>query len=179
MKTPSRVAQPSPASMYSKPCSIPRESASRKSAKLRGSGPRSGRWSRIGLQHRQSRCLLLKPVAAGGRSGGEHELTSRPCRRGMLKVICEESRAQKHETRLERRVTCRPEPGDVLIWRSDFPSKSGAESSRKPSLSATAELCRVCAAPFGRASSPRGDPCSSALVHKSVELLKCLRICKI
>ena len=43
--------------------------------------------------------------------GAAPELTSRPTRRGMLTLICEESRTQKHETRLEGRVTCRPEPG--------------------------------------------------------------------
>src|SRR3954470_6776087 len=39
-----------------------------------------------------------------------------------------ESRTQKHETRPEGRVTCRPEPGGSL-WRDDLARKPGPKSS--------------------------------------------------
>src|SRR4051794_20142726 len=50
----------------------------------------------------------------------------------MVTLICEESRVHKHETRLERRVTCRPEPGKItngILISPDKPLSGQAEST--------------------------------------------------
>src|SRR3954453_702099 len=51
---------------------------------------------------------------------------------------------------------------DQLFGNTDLPRKPALSSSRKRRFSTTAELCRMCAAPCGGLSSPKGNACPFA-----------------